>query len=148
MAEFSVTSPAFEHGGEVPVRNTGDGEDLSPQLVWQGLPEGTRSLALIVHDPDAPSGDFVHWVAWGIDAGAEMLAEGASTPGEGENGFGDRGYRGPLPPPGHGDHRYFFQLHALDTEPELDPGANRDELEHAIEGHVIATAELVGRYGR
>jgi Raf kinase inhibitor-like YbhB/YbcL family protein len=148
MAEFALTSPAFEHGGEVPPRHTGDGEDVSPQLVWQGVPDGTRSLALVVHDPDAPSGDFVHWVAWGIDPGEEMLAEGASAPSEGANGFGDAGYRGPAPPPGHGDHRYFFRLHALDVEPELDPGASREELERAVEGHVVATAELVGRYGR
>jgi Raf kinase inhibitor-like YbhB/YbcL family protein len=148
MAEFALTSPAFEHGGEIPPRHTGDGEDLSPQLVWQGVPEGTRSLALIVHDPDAPIGDFVHWVAWGIDPGEGMLAEDASAPREGENGFGDRGFSGPLPPPGHGDHRYFFRLHALDAEPELEPGAGREGLERAIEGHVIATAELVGRYRR
>jgi Raf kinase inhibitor-like YbhB/YbcL family protein len=148
MAEFALTSPAFEHGGEIPGGHTGDGEDVSPQLVWQGVPEGTRSLALVVHDPDAPSGDFVHWVAWGIDPGEEMLAEGASAPNEGANGFGDAGYRGPAPPPGHGDHRYFFRLHALDAEPELEPGVGREDLERAIEGHVIGTAELVGRYGR
>ena len=148
MAEFALTSPAFEHGGEIPARHTADGEDVSPQLVWQGVPERTASLALTVHDPDAPSGDFVHWVAWGIDPGEEMFAEGASAPGEGENGFGDRGHRGPAPPPGHGDHRYFFRLYALDAEPEVDPGATHAELERAIEDHVIATAELVGRYGR
>jgi Raf kinase inhibitor-like YbhB/YbcL family protein len=148
MAEFTLTSPAFEHAGEIPQRHTSDGDGLSPQLVWAGVPEGTASLALIVSDPDAPSGDFTHWVAWGIDPGEQMLAEGSSAPAEGSNGFGEQGYGGPSPPPGHGRHRYFFRLYALDAEPELSPGASRDELEREIEGHVIDAADLVGRYAR
>jgi Raf kinase inhibitor-like YbhB/YbcL family protein len=148
MGEFTLTSPAFEHGGEVPRRHTCEGEDVSPQLVWHGVPEDARSLALIVSDPDAPSGEFIHWVGWGIDAGEEMLAEGQRAPAEGENGFGGRGYRGPCPPPDHGRHRYFFRLHALDAEPELEPGSPGQELERAIEGHVLGTAEHVGRYAR
>ncbi|HYY73203.1 MAG TPA: YbhB/YbcL family Raf kinase inhibitor-like protein [Solirubrobacterales bacterium] len=145
---LSLASPAFEHGGEVPARHTCDAEDLSPALVWSGVPEGTSSLALIVDDPDAPVGTFTHWVAWGIDPAAEMLEEGQSAPVEGANDFGTMGYRGPCPPPGHGPHRYSFRLHALDAELDLERGASKADLEGALEGHALAEAELVGRYER
>jgi Raf kinase inhibitor-like YbhB/YbcL family protein len=145
---LSLASPAFEHGGEIPARHTCDAEDLSPALVWSDAPEGTRSLALIVDDPDAPVGTFTHWVAWGIDPAAEMLEEGQSPAIEGANDFGTTGYRGPCPPPGHGPHRYSFRLHALDAELDLERGASKADLEGALEGHVLAGAELVGRYER
>lgn len=148
MANFSLTSQAFEHGGQIPTQHTCEGADLSPALVWSGIPDGTRSLALIVDDPDAPTGTFTHWLAWGIDPGAAMLGEGEAAPVEGENGFGSAGYRGPCPPPGHGRHRYFFRLHALDLELDLGAGASKDELERAIDGHVLGTAELIGGYER
>jgi Raf kinase inhibitor-like YbhB/YbcL family protein len=145
---LSLTSSAFQHGAEIPARHTCDGEDLSPALVWSGVPDGTRSLALLVEDPDAPSGTFTHWLVWGIDPAAEALGEGEAAPVEGSNGFGTAGYRGPCPPPGHGPHRYFFRLYALDVEVDLPAGASRAELEGALEGHVLAGAELIGRYER
>ena len=148
MAEFALESSAFENAQAIPSRHSCEGEDLSPPLRWSNLPEGTRSLALVVDDPDAPGGVFTHWVAWGLDPGAEGLGEAQSVSREGRNGFGTTGYRGPCPPPGHGRHRYVFRLYALDSEPELTAGAAKTELERAIEGHVLTTAELVGTYER
>jgi Raf kinase inhibitor-like YbhB/YbcL family protein len=145
---FSLASPALEHGGEIPRRHTCEGEDLSPPLSWAELPQGAASLAIVVDDPDAPSGTFVHWVAWGIDPAGDGLDEGESAPSEGASGFGDPGYRGPCPPPGHGPHRYFFRLHALDAALELAAGASRDELDAALDGHVLETAQLMGTYER
>ena len=103
-------------------------------------------MALVVDDPDAPVGTFTHWLAWGIDPGADGLGEGQAAPREGRNGFGTLGYAGPCPP--RGRHRYIFRLHALDTELDLEPGAHRDELDRALEGHVLETAELMGGYER
>jgi Raf kinase inhibitor-like YbhB/YbcL family protein len=148
MGELKLSSEAFGPGEQIPRRHACDGEDVSPPLTWSGLPEGTRGLALICDDPDAPSGTFTHWVAWGLDPGSEGLAEGEGAPAEGRGDFGVPGYRGPCPPPGHGPHRYFFRLFALDAMPEVEPGADRDALERAIEGHVLETAELVGTYER
>jgi Raf kinase inhibitor-like YbhB/YbcL family protein len=148
MANPELTSTAFADGAEIPAKYTGDGKDVSPPLVWSFLPEATQSLALVVHDPDAPSGDFIHWVAWNIDPGPGGLAEGESAPAEGANGWGKTGYMGPSPPPGSGPHRYFHELHALDSELELEPGASREQLEAALNGHELAKAELVGTYER
>jgi Raf kinase inhibitor-like YbhB/YbcL family protein len=145
---FALSSDAFEHGAQIPSRHTCEGEDLSPSLSWTGVPDGTRSLALICDDPDAPSGTFTHWVAWGIDPSSGELAEGEAAPREGSNGFGSAGYRGPCPPPGHGPHRYFLRLYALDAEPQVEPGTGREVLEAAIEGHILELAELVGTYER
>jgi Raf kinase inhibitor-like YbhB/YbcL family protein len=148
MAELRLESPAFSDGDPIPTRHTCEGDDVSPPLAWSGVREGTRSLALIVDDPDAPFGTFVHWTGWGIDPGSGGLEAGASPPVEGENGFGRDGYGGPCPPPGHGPHRYFHRLYALDAELDLEPGASREQLEDAIEGHVLAEARLVGTYER
>jgi hypothetical protein len=148
MAGLSVTSESFEHGDPIPERHAVDGENLSPPLSWSGLPDATQSIALICEDPDAPSGTFVHWVAWGIDPEAGSLGEGEPAPGEGRNGFGNIGYGGPGPPPGHGMHRYFFRLYALDAEPGLQPAASKQDLEAAVEGHVLATGEIMGTYER
>jgi Raf kinase inhibitor-like YbhB/YbcL family protein len=147
VAGLDVTSGAFDQGDTIPRRHTCGGDDASPPLAWTGVPEGTSSLALIVDDPDTPVGTFTHWLAWGIDPGG-ALAEGEAAPREGRNDFGEVGYRGPCPPPGHGRHRYFFRLYALDTELDLEPGSSRDELERALEGHALETAELVGGYER
>jgi Raf kinase inhibitor-like YbhB/YbcL family protein len=114
-----------ENAQAIPRRHSCEGEDLSPPLRWSNLPEGTRSLALVVDDPDAPGGVFTQWVAWSLDPGAEGLGEGESVLREGRNGFGTTGYRGPCPPPGHGRHRYVFRLYALDAEPELAPARRR-----------------------
>jgi Raf kinase inhibitor-like YbhB/YbcL family protein len=148
MAEFALESSAFANAQAIPARYSCEGEDLSPPLSWSNVPEGTRSLALVVDDPDAPSGVFTHWVAWGLDPGADGLDEGGPAPREGQNDFGTTDYRGPCPPPGHGRHRYVFRLYALDTDPNLPAGAAKAELEQSIEGHVLTTAELVGNYER
>ena len=148
MAEFALESSAFEHAQAIPKRHTCDGEDLSPPLHWTNVPNEARSLVLLVDDPDAPSGVFTHWVAWGLDPGAGGLGEGEAARGEGRNDFGTGGYRGPCPPPGHGRHRYVFRLYALERELDLDSGAGKAELEQAIEGRVLTTAELVGIYER
>jgi Raf kinase inhibitor-like YbhB/YbcL family protein len=143
-----LTSTAFADGAEIPAKYTADGKNISPPLAWSFLPDGTRSLALIVHDPDAPSGDFTHWLGWDIDPEPPGLDEGAPAPTEGANGRGETGYMGPSPPSGHGTHRYFHELLALDAAPDLDSGASREQLEEALSGHVLAKAELIGTYER
>jgi Raf kinase inhibitor-like YbhB/YbcL family protein len=148
MADFALESGAFGHAEPIPNRHTCDGEDLSPPLRWANVPEGARSLALVVDDPDAPRGIFTHWVAWGLDPAAVGLGEGEAASREGRNDFGTVGYRGPCPPPGHGRHRYVFRLYALDRDLELESGTGKADLEQAIEGHVLTTAELVGTYER
>jgi Raf kinase inhibitor-like YbhB/YbcL family protein len=148
MSEFALESSAFENVQAIPSRHSCEGEDVSPPLRWTNVPEGTRSLALVVDDADAPGGVFAHWIAWGLDPAAGGLGEGEAAPREGRNDFGTTGYRGPCPPPGHGRHRYVFRLYALDAEPELGAGAAKAELEQAIEGQVLTTAELVGTYER
>lgn len=148
MAEFSLESGAFDNAQAIPSRHSCAGDDVSPSLRWTNVPEGTRFLALVVDDPDAPGGVFTHWTAWGLDPEAGGLGEGEPAPGEGQNDFGTSGYRGPCPPPGHGRHRYVFRLYALDAGLELAVGAAKAELEQAIEGHVLTTAELVGTYER
>jgi Raf kinase inhibitor-like YbhB/YbcL family protein len=149
MADFTLESTAFEPGGAIPPRHTCEGEDTSPPLSWSDPPDGTRSLALVVDDPDAPVGTFTHWVAWGIDPSTGRLGEGGSPPFAGRNDFGSLGWRGPCPPKGHGRHRYFFRLHALDAEvPGLERGTAKEDLERAIAGHVLGVAELVGTYER
>jgi Raf kinase inhibitor-like YbhB/YbcL family protein len=148
VADFELTSGAFAQGQPIPRRHTCEGEDVSPPLAWSGVPEGTVSLALVVDDPDAPSGTFTHWLAWGIDPALDGLREGEAAPVEGRNDFGSAGWRGPCPPPGHGPHRYFFKLHALDGELDLPAGAEKAEVEQAIEGRALAVAELTGTYER
>ena len=151
---FVLTSTAFEFGKRIPTRYTCDGEDVSPPLSWKGIPEGTQSLVLVVEDPDAPRGTFIHWIIYNIPPNLPGLPEGVPRKRELENGalqgindFGVIGYRGPCPPPGK-PHRYFFILRALDTKPALGPGASRAELEEAIKGHVLGEARLMGTYGR
>ena len=148
MPDFTLSSSAFEHGAAVPRRHTCDGEDVSPELAWSGVPEETRSLALVVDDPDAPGRTFLHWLAWGLEPKAGRLGEGEAAPVEGTNDFGSTGYRGPCPPSGHGPHRYFFRLHALGAPVDVRAGADRDELERAIRDHQLGTAELMGTYER
>jgi Raf kinase inhibitor-like YbhB/YbcL family protein len=148
VADFALHSSAFDHGGPIPRRHSCEGEDLSPPLSWSGVPEGTRSIALVVDDPDAAAGTFTHWLGWGLGPGAEGLGEGEAAPVEGRNDFGTSGYRGPCPPPGHGRHRYSFRLYALDSDPDLRPGAGKGELDHALDGQTLAEAELIGTYER
>lgn len=149
---FALESPAFDEGDTIPARYTCQGADVSPELRWQEAPDNTQSYALIVHDPDAPGRTFTHWVLFNIPADRTALPE-ALEPGaigtSGQNDFGRTGYGGPCPPPGHGPHRYFFTLYALDMPNlNLSAGASRSQVEGALEGHVIAQAELMGRYER
>jgi Raf kinase inhibitor-like YbhB/YbcL family protein len=145
---MELTSGAFGGGEAIPRRHTCEGDDLSPPLTWTDPPEGTAALALIVDDPDAPRGTFTHWLAWGIDPAAGGLREGEAAPEEGRNDFGQTAYRGPCPPPGHGPHRYFFRLHALEEALELEPGAGRADLDRTLSARSIAVAELMGTYER
>ncbi len=145
---FVLRSDAFEGGEPIPARHSCEGEDISPALAWTEPPESTQSLALVVDDPDAPGGTFTHWLAWRLDAASGGLREGEKPAGEGRNDFGRSGYGGPCPPPGHGPHRYSFRLQALDGELDLPAGASKRDLESALEGRVLAVAELVGTYER
>ncbi len=146
--ELQLTSSAFGENEAIPVRYTCDGDNVSPPLTISGVPDAA-SLALIVDDPDAPGGSFVHWTVWNIDPATAEVAEG-TVPGngsEGLNGGGRAGYTGPCPP--SGTHRYIFTLYALDAALTIDPeSSGKAELEVAIEGHILAQAELTGRYER
>jgi Raf kinase inhibitor-like YbhB/YbcL family protein len=148
VGDFALTSDAFGHGDEIPRRHTREAEDVSPALSWSDLPAGTRALALVVDDPDAPVGTFTHWLATNIDPAAGGLAEGESAPAEGRNDFGTAGWSGPCPPPGHGAHRDFFRVHALDAPLDVGFRSGRPKFDQALAGHVLATAELMGTYGR
>jgi Raf kinase inhibitor-like YbhB/YbcL family protein len=147
VADLRLSSPAFESHKRIPERHTGDGEDVSPALRWEGAPENTKAFAVVVHDPDAPLvNGFTHWVAYGIPGGTTELAQGTSEPIQGTNSFGNRGYNGPAPPPGHGVHHYYFWVYALDSELDLEPGLDRHALMERIEDHVIEQARIIGTY--
>jgi Raf kinase inhibitor-like YbhB/YbcL family protein len=144
---MKITSAAFQEGGNIPSRFTCDGSDTSPPLQIAGVPSEAKSLVLIADDPDAPSGLFTHWLVWNIPPRTNSIAEGGATKGvHGTNDFGKSGYRGPCPPPG--THRYSFKIFALDRELDLPSGAKRSQVDAAMNGHVIAQGELVGRYAR
>jgi Raf kinase inhibitor-like YbhB/YbcL family protein len=142
-----LTSPAFGDGESIPRKHTCDGDDVSPPLAWTAPPGGTAVLALCLDDPDAGRYPFTHWLAWSLSPEAGSLGQGEAAPAEGRNDFGAPGYRGPCPPPGK-PHRYVFRLLALDAEPELGPSDRRLSFDQAVEGHVLATAELTGLYER
>ncbi len=147
VQDLSVRSNAFEGHGPIPERHTSDGEDVAPPLEWSGVPEGTRSFALVVHDPDAPLVDgFTHWVAYNIAGDSRGLPEGGEGATSGVNSFGAEGYNGPAPPPGHGPHHYYFWVYALDEDLELEPGLDRRDLLSRIEDHVIEQARVIGLY--
>ena len=153
LSTMQLTSTEFEPGGAIPAKFTGEAEDVSPALAWTDAPEGTKSFALICHDPDAPlvkpgTYGFVHWVLYGIPGSVSELSEGVGDYVEGANDFGNTGYGGPMPPPGHGTHHYFFWLLALDANPDLEPGLSMWELLERIEPHVIGMNRLVGTYSR
>ena len=149
---FALSSSAFVDGGVIPSRYTCDGENQSPPLRWSGAPNGAQGFALIVHDPDAPRGDFTHWVVFDIRAGVDCFDAGAApiqVALEGCNDAGTVGYHGPCPPPGHGPHRYVFELYALDVAHlGLGEGASRHDVETKIEGHLVAKSQLTGTYER
>jgi len=151
---FELQTDAFSAGGDIPREHTCDGADRSPPLSWGDLPNGTQSLALIMHDPDAPRGDFTHWVLFDLPPEARTLDADVPSVGEltngarqGRNDFGRLGYGGPCPPPGPA-HRYVFELFALDVPVGLGAGAPRADVEAAMQGHIVAEARLTGRYGR
>jgi hypothetical protein len=152
--KMQLTSPAFAQGQPIPKKYTCEGPDLSPPLKWSSAPEGTKSFALICDDPDAPVGTWVHWVIYNIPASATELQEGVPKAEtvlggakQGMNDFKRIGYGGPCPPPGN-PHRYFFKLYALDTELNLKTGATKGDLVEAMQGHILAEAQLVGTYKR
>jgi Raf kinase inhibitor-like YbhB/YbcL family protein len=147
---FILTIAAFADSGLIPAKFTCEGANVSPELRWNDAPANTRSYALIVDDPDAPVGTFTHWILFDIPAERSNLAEGASAIGvAGKNDFGRAGYGGPCPPRGHGPHRYYFTLYALDiTSLKLKAGAGRREMETALRGHILAQAIYLGRYER
>jgi Raf kinase inhibitor-like YbhB/YbcL family protein len=151
---LSISSPSFSSGEAIPKKFTCDGADVSPQLVWTEPPAGTKSLALLVDDPDAPVGNWNHWTMWNLPASARGLAEAVKKETtlpdgseQGKNDFRKAGYNGPCPPPGK-PHRYYFKLFALDAKLDLKAGASKRELEAAMKGHILAQVEWMGRYGR
>ena len=151
---FRLVSTAFENGERIPTRHTADGGDVSPPLEWHGEPAGTQSFALICDDPDAPRGTWTHWLAFNLSPSLHSLTEGipvhatlADGASQGTTDFGTTGYGGPSPPKGPA-HRYYFRLYAVDQILPVKAGASRKQLLGALEGHVLAEAELMGRYGR
>lgn len=151
--EIKIESSAFKYGEFIPVKYTCDGENVSPPLKWSGAPANTKSLALISDDPDAPIGDWVHWVMYNIPPNVFKLEE--KIPADkilqngaihGLNDFRKFGYGGPCPP--SGVHRYFFKIYALDTMLDLPPGATKKQLLEAMKNHIIAQGELMGKYQR
>jgi Raf kinase inhibitor-like YbhB/YbcL family protein len=145
-AQIHVRSSAFASGGNIPAQFTCKGANTNPPLQFEGIPRGAKSLALIVDDPDAPSGLFTHWLIWNIDPATTQIAEKSVPHGavEGTSDFGKPGYGGPCPP--SGTHRYFFRLFALNQTLDLKMGVKRSALEHAMKGHVIGQGELMGRF--
>ncbi len=151
---LQMSSAAFSSGEAIPKKFTCDGPDVSPQLKWNDPPANTQSMALIMDDPDAPGSTWVHWVLYDLPANTRELPEGvakqeqlSSGARQGRNDFEKTGYGGPCPPPGK-PHRYFFKLYALDNKLNLKSGATKVELERAMKSHVLAQAELIGKYGR
>lgn len=148
---LKLTTDAFPPNGAIPGKHSKKGGNVSPALAWTGVPQSARSLALILDDPDAPSGVFVHWLVYGMPPANGRLEEGRPASEtlsdgmrQGRNGFGEIGYGGPQPP--SGVHRYIFHLFALDTTLDLPPGASRPELDRALKGHVVEEAQLMGTF--
>jgi len=150
---FEIKSNAFENGQDIPSKYTCQGKDVSPPLWWKDAPEGTKSYALLVDDPDAPDPKnpqktWVHWVVYNIPASVQSIKEAASKSGftglEGLNDFKRIGYGGPCPP--KGNHRYFFKLYALDEKLDLEPGKTKKEILASMQGHILGEAQLMGKY--
>jgi Raf kinase inhibitor-like YbhB/YbcL family protein len=151
---LNLSSNSFAAGEKIPKQFTCDGEDRSPELHWPAPPSGTKSFALIADDPDAPVGTWVHWVLFNLPPDTSSLPENIPKKDilengaiQGQNDFGRTGYGGPCPPPGK-PHRYFFKLYALDSAVNLKSNATKDDLERAMNGHILAQGEYIGRYGR
>jgi Raf kinase inhibitor-like YbhB/YbcL family protein len=153
---FAITTSAFPDNAAIPKQYTADGQGISPPLTWTAPPPGTKSFALIVSDPDAPGRTYIHWVVYGLPAAARSLPGSVPRSGtlsqlagikQGKNSAGGIGYTPPAPPPGK-VHHYHFQLSALDVPVDLAPGSTAAEVEQAMQGHILATAELTGTYQR
>jgi Raf kinase inhibitor-like YbhB/YbcL family protein len=151
---MQLKAHSFTSGSEIPRQFTCAGSNISPALTWSAPPEGTESFALVMDDPDAPGRTWVHWVLYDLPASERALPEGIAPKGtlpsgarQGRNDFGRIGYGGPCPPPG-APHRYFLKLYALDAPLNLKAGATRADVDHAMRGHILAQAELIGRYQR
>jgi Raf kinase inhibitor-like YbhB/YbcL family protein len=153
-ADISLSSAAFAADGPIPARYTGEGEDVSPALRWSSPPEGTESFAVICHDPDAPvltsegNYGFAHWSLYNIPGEVRELPEGCDSYTSGVNDFGALGYNGPMPPEGHGAHRYYFWIIALDSEVKLEAGLSLYQLLKRIQPHTLGLNRLVGTYRR
>ena len=151
MEKIIVTSTAFEHNGKIPAKYTCQGEEISPPIQWTDIPEGTKSIALISDDPDAPMGTWVHWVIYNIPPSMTGLKEDIPKTDmledsikQGLNSGRGIGYQGPCPP--SGEHRYYFKVYALDAEPELDYGVSKQTLLNEMEEHIIGYGEIIGLY--
>ncbi len=147
VVTMKLTSPEFSHNGNIPSELTCDGSDISPALIISDVPPNAKSLVMIVDDPDAPVGTWDHWIVFNIPPSTIQIPKGTEPEGTaGKNSWGRTGYGGPCPP--SGTHRYFFKLYALDIVLNLPQGAAKKELERAMEGHILAQAQLMGRYKR
>ncbi len=153
-SKIQLTSSAFTDGGAIPSRHTGESDDVSPALSWTPGESTTKSYAIICHDPDAPRIDtngtygFVHWVLYNIPTSVTSLAEGETGYTSGPNDFGNDGYGGPMPPVGHGDHRYYFWVLEIDIETNLEPGINMWDFLKQLEPNITGMSRLVGTYQR
>lgn len=147
---LTLTISAFGESQPIPSKYSCDGSNVSPALQWSNVPDGTKSFALVVDDPDAPNTTFTHWVLFDIPAETRSLAEGQRAVGiAGRNDFQQEGYGGPCPPANHDAHRYFFRLYALDVESlGLSQGARKEEALAAMQGHILEQTQLMGRYKR
>jgi len=153
---FTITSSSFADSTAIPKEYSGEGKNISPALSWSGTPSNTKSFALICDDPDAPNGTWTHWTAWDIPASLSSLPAGEKTGKpighgikQGKQDFGNEGYEGPMPPKGHGRHRYYFTIYALDCATlNLTDSAPRKLLEQALNGHILAKAQWMGTYER
>ena len=153
LSDIQLVSSSFENLSQIPTKHTGEGSDVSPQLSWSNIPEGTKSFAIVCHDPDAPlltpeKYGYVHWVLYGIPGDVTSLPEGTDQYIQGVSDFGNPGYGGPMPPNGHGVHQYYFWVLALDNDGQFDAGLSMLEFFRVAEPHVIGMNRLVGTYKR
>ena len=154
LSDMQLTSTAFEQGGSIPSKHTGEGVDTSPELSWSNAPDATQAFAVICHDPDAPlvspagTYGFVHWVLYNIPASTTGLAVGSGEFTNGKTDFGNEAYGGPMPPKGHGQHHYYYWILALNKQIDLDAGLTMWQLLQYIEPHLIGMNRLVGTYQR
>jgi Raf kinase inhibitor-like YbhB/YbcL family protein len=147
MKILKVTSPVFEPNQQIPKKYSCDSQDINPPLTIQDIPQETKTLALVLDDPDAPSGTFTHWTMWNLPSTKNSIDENTAPGIEGLNSMGTRGYTGPCPPPSK-PHRYIFKIYALDSALDLDFDSDKSDLEKAMSGHILAEGKLVGLFSR